>query len=235
MFPVYAEIVASVQEIWPWGEVATVEEVESRLTGRWPANLVEAAIWKLVADAAAAGHLLVELSQQTLHRQLPLALLPPNAAALLPPPLPDTLLSEPETREPAVPSDKGASLPSPTFDPSHLPEEQREHFYRNWRAVSQVLAGATQTRVAEESGISRSTLSHLVRRTRQIGQIACVPHGSYRRTTSMFSAERVLFGNISPGSVFGHERGEDGYVFQHQAYDLGRNVLQPVLEDDILC
>src|SRR5712692_271015 len=62
-FPAYAEIAASVQEIWPAGEVATVEEVESRLTGRWPANLVEAAIWKIVADAAAAGHLLVELSQ----------------------------------------------------------------------------------------------------------------------------------------------------------------------------
>ena len=53
--------------------------------------------------------------------------------------------------------------------------------------------------------------------------------------TSLFSAERVLFGSVSPGSVLGHERGEDGYVFQHQAYDLGRNVLQPVLEDDILC
>ena len=188
MFPAYAEIAASVQEIWPWGEVATVEEVESRLTGRWPANLVEAAIWKLVADAAAAGHLLVELLQHTLDRQLPLALLPPNAAALLPPPLPDTLLPEPETREPAVPSDSGKSLPSPTFDPSHLPGEQRGHFYRNWRAVEQVLAGATQTRVAEESGISRSTLSHLVRRTRLLGQIACVPHGSYTSKTTMHPA-----------------------------------------------
>ncbi len=188
MFPVYAEIAASVQEIWPWVEVATVEEVSSCLTGRWPVSLVEAAIWKIVADAAAVGHLLVDLSQHTLDRQLPLALLPPDAAALLLPPLPDTLLPEPETREPAVPSDSGTSILGPTFDPSRLPEALREHFYRNWRAVEQVLAGATQTRVAEESGISRLTLSHLVRRTRQIGQIACVPHGSYRRTTSMHPA-----------------------------------------------
>src|SRR5215467_5009702 len=60
-FPAYAEIVLAVQEIWPWGEVAAVCEVESRLAGQWPANLVEAAIWKLVADSAAAGHLLVDL------------------------------------------------------------------------------------------------------------------------------------------------------------------------------
>lgn len=44
MFSAYAEIAASVQEILPWGEVATAKEVESRLTGRWPANLVKAAI-----------------------------------------------------------------------------------------------------------------------------------------------------------------------------------------------
>ena len=42
-FPAYAEIVLAVQEIWPWGDVASVEEIESRLAGQWPANLVEAA------------------------------------------------------------------------------------------------------------------------------------------------------------------------------------------------
>jgi hypothetical protein len=43
MFPTFAEIALAVQEIWPWGEVASVEEIESRLAGRWPVNLVEAA------------------------------------------------------------------------------------------------------------------------------------------------------------------------------------------------
>src|SRR5437899_1298252 len=35
--PKHAPAVA-LQEVWPWGEVASVEEVESRLAGQWPAN-----------------------------------------------------------------------------------------------------------------------------------------------------------------------------------------------------
>ena len=93
VFPAFADIAVAVQEVWPWGEVASVEEVESRLAGRLPANLVEAAIWKLVGDSAAAGHLLVDLEKLTLDRKLPLALLPPDAAPLVPDPLPDTLLA----------------------------------------------------------------------------------------------------------------------------------------------
>jgi hypothetical protein len=31
-------IVLAVQEIWPWGDVASVEEIESRLAGQWPAE-----------------------------------------------------------------------------------------------------------------------------------------------------------------------------------------------------
>ncbi len=51
-----------------------------------------------------------------------------------------------------------------------------------------MLAGAPQTRVAEESGIPRTTLSRLVRRTKQLGQIACVPLGTYARQTTMYPA-----------------------------------------------
>ena len=79
-------------EVWPTGEVASVEEIESRLAGQWPANLVEAAIWKVVGDSAAAGHLLVDLERHTLDRKVPLALLPPDTAPIAPEPLPDTLL-----------------------------------------------------------------------------------------------------------------------------------------------
>src|SRR5215471_2748260 len=46
-FPAFADIALAVHEIWPWGEVASIEEVESRLAQRWPANLVEAALWKV--------------------------------------------------------------------------------------------------------------------------------------------------------------------------------------------
>ena len=167
-FPVFAEIALTVQEVWPWGEVASVEEVESRLAGRWPAHLIEAAIWKIVADAAAQGHLLVDLEQHTLDRMLPLALLPPDAAPLVPDPLPDTLLANAlvvavSTTSPEL----HAPVPGPTFDASTLNEKQQQHFHRNLRAVEQVLAGALQTTVAAESGIPRSTLGRLVKRTRE--------------------------------------------------------------------
>ena len=189
VFPAFADIALAVQEAWPWGEVASVEEIEQRLAQRWPLPLIEATIWKIVADAAARGHLLVDLQQLTLDRQLPLALLPPEAAALPFDPFPDTLLVE-EKSVSAIPV---SSLPNPpiagpTFDASTLPEKQREQFYRNLRAVEQVLAGASQTRIATESGISRSWLSQLVQRTKALGQIACVPHGSYTRKTTMHPA-----------------------------------------------
>src|SRR4030095_7961171 len=57
MFSAFADIAAALQEVWPWGEMATVSEVTSRLEH----NLVEAAIWRVVGDSAAQGHLLVDL------------------------------------------------------------------------------------------------------------------------------------------------------------------------------
>lgn len=188
-FPAFADITLAVQEVWPWGEVASVEEVESCLAQRWPAPLVEAAVWKIVADSAAAGHLLVDLERHTLDRTLPLALLPPDAAALAPPPLPDTLEAlAPVVEEATALPEPRAKVQGPTIDASTLPEKQREQFHRNLRAVEQVLASASQTRVAAESGISRSMLSRLVQRTREKGQIACVPHGGYTRKTTMHPA-----------------------------------------------
>ncbi len=187
-FPVFAEIAVALQQVWPWGEVASVEEVESRLGQRWPVSLVEAAIWKVVADAAAGGHLLVDLERFTLDRKLPLALLPPDAAPLVPDPLPDTLLPEQALEETKASPQSRASVPGPTFDASALDEKHREQFLRNLRAVEQVLAGAPQTRIAEESGIPRSTLGRLVRRTREMGQIGCRPRGSYTRKTAMHPA-----------------------------------------------
>jgi transposase len=188
-FPAFAEIMLAVQEIWPWGEVASVEEIENRLVGRWPRSLVEAAIWKLVGDSLAAGHLLVDLKQYTLDRKLLLALLPPNASPLVPDPLPDTLLPEPDAKRFLTVSPSAhVPIPGPTFDASTLDEKQREHFHRNLRAVEQVLAGASQTKIAKESGIDRSTLSRLVKQTRELGQIACVPHGRYRRAPQLHPA-----------------------------------------------
>ena len=187
-FPAFAEIAVAVQEVWPIGEVASVEEIERRLGQRWPVSLMEAALWKMVADAAAAGHLLVDLEQFTLERTLPLALLPPDAVPIVPAPLPDTLLPEPARDAATISLEANTPTLGPTIDASALPQRQREQFHRNLRAVEQVLAGASQTRVAAKSGISRSTLSRLVQRTRELGQIACVPHGSYTRKTTMHPA-----------------------------------------------
>lgn len=187
-FPAFADIATTLQEVWPWGEGASVEEVESRLAGQWPAHLVEAAIWKVVADSAAQGHLLIDLEQFTLSRTLPLALRPPDAPVLVPSPLPDTLLPELAQETAPISCDPGHLIGGPTFDASRLPEPQREQFHRNQRAVLQVLAGATQASVSIQEGIPRSTLGRLVRRTREGGQIACVPHGSYRRKTTLHPA-----------------------------------------------
>ncbi len=188
-FPAFADIAEVLASVWPWGEMAPVSEVVSRLEHQFPAPLVEATIWKVVAEAAAQGHLLVDLEQFTLSRTLPLALLPPDAPVLVPSPLPDTLLPEPDTSSVATVSRTPPTLiPGPTFDASRLSSPQREQFHRNLRAVEQVLAGATQSSVAAKEGIPRSTLSRLVSRTRQRGQIACVPHGSYRRATSLHPA-----------------------------------------------
>lgn len=187
-FPAFADIAPAVQELWPWGEVASVEELAGRFGQKFPTPLVEAAVWKIVADAAADGRLLVDLEQFTLDRKLPLALLPPDAVPLIPHPLPDTLLPEPVRDVAFVSQTASAPAPGPTFDASTLDEKQRGQFHRNLRAVEQVLAGAPQTRIAAESGIPRSTLGRLVRRTRQLGQIACVPYGSYHRSTTMHPA-----------------------------------------------
>ena len=198
-FPAFSDIAAVLPEVWPWGEMAEAAEVVSRLSHQFPVDLVEATIWKVVADAAAAGHLLLDLEEYTLSRTLPLALLPPDAPVLVPSPLPDTLLPEPEkTQAPTNETMPPTLIPGPTFDGSQLPSPQREQFHRSLRAVEQVLAGATQSSVAKKEGIPRSTLSRLVSRTRERGQIACVPHGSYQRTSSLHPAFaeciRRLFG-----------------------------------------
>jgi len=190
VFPAYAEMVMAVQESWPWREVASVEEIEDRLAGRWPAHLIEAAIWKLVGDSLAAGHLLVDLKQHTLDRKLLLALLPPDASPRIPDPLPEILETVPDaaSRLLTISLAQSWQVPGSTFAASTLDEEQRDRFHRNLRAVEQVLAGAQQTKIAKESGIDRSTLSRLVKRTRKVGQIACVPHGRYRRAPQLHPA-----------------------------------------------
>ncbi len=184
-FPAFSDIAAVLPEVWPWGEMAEIAEVTARLSHQFPVDLVEAAIWKVVGDSAAQGHLLVDLEQFTLSRTLPLGLLPPDAPPLVPSPLPDTLEPPPIQEVATVGGAPPGLIPGPTFDASRLPESVREQFHRNLRAVELVLAGAQQTQVAKDAGIPRSTLSRLVKRTKLLGAIACVPYGSYTRKTAL--------------------------------------------------
>ncbi len=249
-FPAFADIASAMPEIWPIGDVACVEEIESRLAGKFPANLVEAAIWKVVGDSAAAGHLLVDLERHTLDRKLPLALLPPEAPPLVPDPLPDTLLPEPEVVSAAREQPARTPLPGPTFDASTLDEKRRDQFHRNLRAVSQVLAGATQTSVAAESGIARTTLSRLVRRTKQLGQIACVPLGTYARKTTMHPAFQecirrlyILPTQLSMAAIHEHTEmrqlaarltTETGKTVKFPSYDQVRREIHRLKSDEML-
>src|SRR5690349_11503672 len=119
-FLAFADIALAVQEIWPTGEVASVEVVESRLAGKFHSNLEEAGIRKIVADAAAAVHLLLDMEQYTLDSILLRTLLPPDASPVLPLPPPDPLLPEPPIMQPVSSTDPGTPVPGPTFDHSQL-------------------------------------------------------------------------------------------------------------------
>src|SRR5258708_20532420 len=68
-----------------------VSELAQRLGPHWSEAEVEAAVWKLVGDAAAEGRLLVDLAEVELSRATPLALLAPGTSPVLPDPLPSEL------------------------------------------------------------------------------------------------------------------------------------------------
>jgi hypothetical protein len=187
-FPDFAEISTALHEVWPWGEVASVEEVAPRLLDRWKAELVEAAIWKILADSAACGRLLVDLVEKRLDRKLPLALLPPGAPPIVPDPLPDTLPYISVAVGPPAPPSPPTVIPGPPFDGSSLEDTKRERYLRNLQAVETVLAGAQVGSTAKASHMAPSTLTRLVQRTRELGAIACVPNGSRTRKVAYHPA-----------------------------------------------
>ena len=183
-----------------------------RLGERWSRAEKEAAVWKMCADAAARGHLLVDLSALQLTRLVPIICLAPDFPPILPDPLPSYLergdgrtsalslsveLEEERTEKP--------THALSTFDDSLLDEKQREHFLHNFHAVEAVLNGATVREAAAAAGMGRSTLGRLVQRTVALGQVACVPHGTYHRERKMHpafqQAIRLLYSNPTKLSV----------------------------------
>src|SRR5438874_11192213 len=51
-FPAFSDIAAVLPEVWPWGEMAEVAEVASRLSHQFPQEMVEAAIWSSTPSLA---------------------------------------------------------------------------------------------------------------------------------------------------------------------------------------
>lgn len=194
-FSTYEEIAAILLADWPWGEERSVREQVERWGSRWSEVEVEAVVWKLAGDAAASGRLLVDLTEVELSRSTPLALLPPDAPPILPEPLPSELeaaemINEvpPDAKDchddPAL--DLVALIPGPTFDASSLAtKEAQEHFHRNLAAVIEVLTGGTLPQVAKAHQMTVSVLGRLVQRTKELGQIACVPYATYHRESTL--------------------------------------------------
>jgi hypothetical protein len=193
-FKTYSEIATALLAHWPWGEPRTVKDFIRLLGDRWSDSEVEAAVWKVAGDAAAEGRLLVDLTEVELSLSTPLALLKPGAPPILPPPLPSSLekveQGETEIHLTVVENEDGpiepqSAIPGPTFDDSSLGEEERKQFNNNLSAVQAVLAGGSLRGVAKEKGMATGTLSRLVKRAREFGQIACVPYGAYHRERSL--------------------------------------------------
>jgi transposase len=82
--------------------------------------------------------------------------------------------------------DPQSGITGPTFDASVLATtEEQAHFHRNLAAVTAVLAGMGVSGAARAYGMATSTLSRLVRRTKELGQIACVPYATYHRDRAL--------------------------------------------------
>lgn len=214
-FAAFEEIAPAVRALWLSGGPLPIGEVVARLAGRWPADQVEGAAWKVAAEAAARGHLLGDLDGATLTLATPLGLLPPGAPPLLPPPLPSAVPRVPPASPaagdggrpaqddgdppgagddapdgtPAAPAGDTCLLPGRTLDPLSLPAgPARAAFGRNMRAVLAVLGGAGVRETARAHGMDHAHLLRLVRRAREIGQPALVPHGLVRRPGSFHPA-----------------------------------------------
>ncbi len=191
-FSVYEEIAAKIRGIWLAGDLATVDEIVQRFGRDWSDEEVEAAAWKLAGDQAAAGHLLVDLDGVVLSRSTPLALSPAECDAIDPPPLPDTLeVSDPAAKRDLTPPDADqplivTHLPGPAVDADHITDDKRRQQFRtNLAAVLAVLEGKSVRATAAESGMNWVNLARIVRRTGQIGEIACVPYGHYERPPAL--------------------------------------------------
>ena len=195
-FPAFAEIAEEIRALWRSQELP-IAEVIARLGGRWSAAEVEAAAWKLVAEAAARGRLAVDLGRVLLSRALPIRLLDLTAPLLLPEPLLDQLpLAAPagppadaapdEAADDVVLAEPARRLPGPAVDASSIePAARRERFLRNLALVTEILAGTPVREAASRQGLSAATASRLVQRSLAGGAQVLVPYCAYARPSRL--------------------------------------------------
>ena len=93
-FATFTEIAPYVREIWLSGEAVSVRCLCARLGRRWSDQEVEAAAWKVAAEATASGHLLLDLSAFGLTLDSPIRLLDPGEPPILPDDLPSSFVSD---------------------------------------------------------------------------------------------------------------------------------------------
>ncbi len=191
-FPACAEITSGIAELWQ-SEDLPVAEIMARLGRHWSPAEVEAAAWKLVADAAARGGLAVDLASVLLTRATPIRLLGPEAPPLVPEALPDHLPLPPtpgpvaarasdEELEDAPLGEHPRRIPGPAVDSEGIePPARRAAFLRNLAVVTDILAGAPVREAAARRGLGASTACRLVRRALERGEEALVPYRSYAR------------------------------------------------------
>jgi hypothetical protein len=190
-FPTFDEIAPRIRTLWCSGEPSTVADLVARFGCRWSAAEVEAAAWKVAGDAAATGHLVVDLAAAALSLATPISLLPPDESPILPDALPDGVGSPADAAagQPGERDETGGDeligerlLPGPTVDASAIASATaRATFLRNLAAVTEVKAGRPLTAVARHRGIDPGHLSRLLQRAETRGQPALVPYRSYHR------------------------------------------------------
>lgn len=236
-FPTFEEIATALLAFWSYGDMRSVNEVVHRFGPHWSEAEVEAAVWKLAGDAAAEGRLLVDLTEVELSHTTPLVLLAPGTPPLLPDPLPSELEGLEETGVPspeASNEDQGLNahvqIPGPTFDASWLSTtEEQARFHRNLAAVTAVLAGMKVSGVARAYGMATSNLSRLVRRTRDLGQIACVPYATYHRERAVHPALQDLIRTLYTRPIRPTVRAVyEDVRLKHLAEELSQRENQPV-------
>lgn len=173
------DVMAAIEAIWSSSEPSAIREITERLSEAWPRHMVEAAAWHRLCVAASSGHLVVDLDRDFLDLDVPISLLPPDAAPILPPELPSELPTG--AHEPPRDAPR-AIFEGPTVDSSQLSPRRKAAFLRNRRLIEMVDAGTTITAAALEVGLSKRQALRVMAGSRDEPGLVPYPHS--RRATS---------------------------------------------------